>query len=728
MTSKHLFFKMMKEDLRHRVWMIVMSVLASCLLLPVIWLIFKENLFLRYNGDPFFELDMFVVVKDFLESVILVVGGIIGICGALIAALAGFRFVLHRDQVDTWHSLPVKRDMLFGVCYLNGMLIWLLPLFVGVVLVGVLSGSLLTGGGDLNFFADVLKLALRIFAVWVVVFLLIYDLALTAMMFSGNVLNTIVSMLILGFGAVSCCGLYFVLLEFYFDTYVSRSYTAWTGAIYASPLVSVWGLLLDKREMLGNFPLWIYGLEAVALGSCAWILYRRRPSELSEQGIRCKVFATALRLVTTIAAGVVGWLLFHAMVNGEVVWAVFGSLLAVVLVHGILNVVFQMEFRAFFAHKAQLVGVTAAVLLVCFCFVGDWFGYDSYCPKKEEIAEIGLRVESLANPSNGRMGDPLKEMQYRDREAAYAFLWEMSQKAGRQTGPSETIWVRVTLENGRTYYRRYYVSEAERDVLMPLIDSREYLETLYCLDDRMAEDGETMSLQMQQGTIYYGDNIFTKEEMLPLFQAYNQDVLDDPETVLLGKGRVLAGVEIAYGNKYAYRVFIGLEIYETMSRTIQVLKEMGYEKQMSFKTAAEITSIKLEINNLTGTDSAEEIIEAARERYGVFGTEPEETVQAENQEKAAAAEVFDTEGTVAAEQKAAVEIHGIMLSVTDPEEVEELLSLISYKRDDRVVGFLKKRMIDVKMTDKDGTQSTGYIRKGDLPEKYILRFGELAEK
>ena len=35
MTSKHCFFRMMKEDFRHKIWMLVLSVLGNMMAVPV---------------------------------------------------------------------------------------------------------------------------------------------------------------------------------------------------------------------------------------------------------------------------------------------------------------------------------------------------------------------------------------------------------------------------------------------------------------------------------------------------------------------------------------------------------------------------------------------------------------------------------------------------------------------------------------------------------------------
>ena len=135
MTSKNFFFKVMKEDLRHKIWMLALSALGSFLILTVAWLIWRSNQAgveemaaegIRFRGMDSREYLIGETVSFFREYVSMT-GGIVAIAGAVITGLFGFRFVFHKNMVDAYHSLPVKRDALFGACFLNGFLLWFLP-------------------------------------------------------------------------------------------------------------------------------------------------------------------------------------------------------------------------------------------------------------------------------------------------------------------------------------------------------------------------------------------------------------------------------------------------------------------------------------------------------------------------------------------------------------------------------------------------------------------------
>ena len=142
MTSRRLFFKVMREDMRHRVGMVVLSVLESFLLLPVAWLIFTNQLggSVQIHGEESWGLiqDIFV----FFDGYLMLTGRLIAVSSVLTAGLGGFRFLFHKNMVDTYHSMPVSRDVLYGACYVNGILVWFVPFFVCFSLTLALAGAL----------------------------------------------------------------------------------------------------------------------------------------------------------------------------------------------------------------------------------------------------------------------------------------------------------------------------------------------------------------------------------------------------------------------------------------------------------------------------------------------------------------------------------------------------------------------------------------------------------
>ena len=135
MTSKHLFFKAMREDMRHKYWMLALSCLGNFLFILVAWLIMSNNAYFdKNNMTPDRVLRYLNDAYQFYAEALMILAGWIALAGALIVGLFGFRYVFHKNMVDTWHSLPVKRTPLFGACWLNGFLIWFIPFLIGMIL------------------------------------------------------------------------------------------------------------------------------------------------------------------------------------------------------------------------------------------------------------------------------------------------------------------------------------------------------------------------------------------------------------------------------------------------------------------------------------------------------------------------------------------------------------------------------------------------------------------
>lgn len=759
MTSRHLFFKAMREDLRHKIWMIALSSLGNVLVLPVAWLMAVSG---KSNYSGYMRPEMYVDLIETEFRQILLVGGLfIAVFGAVIVGLFGFRYVFHKNMIDTYHSIPVKRRTLFGVCWLNGFLIWLVPLLVCLLLTLGMASAYLMGTPGQPWIPGIFAEAFTNVLLLAIVFLLVYHVVLTAVMVSGNILNTIVSMMILGLGVIAIYGLGVGFFSIYMQTFYSAVINM-EPAVYASPFVSGIFMAVQGREMAGlghigpMCPVMINFCTMVLFGVLAYVLYQKRSSELAEQGIRNKVFSVVLKFIVSLAAGMGGWMMFYLAVRFGG-WGVFGGLLVSILVFGIMDMILNMEFRAFFAHKIQMTATAVITVTICICFHTDAFGYDTYLPDKEDIAEIAVYEGSFTNRSMYHYYDNeqymLENLHFQDVDAAYAFLERMTDKERNNGAPdaaeasssysdltvaqsrsmygevyARRMAVRVTLKNGRTYYRIYSVSDYDLDVTLPLFTDQEYLEKNYLVDRQLAASFDEIFL--------YGNNAPrletepSPENLWAIAEAYNKDVLENPATVLLNQGNVLASLEFQRSSGYydlydrtqkepqAYR--LRLDVYDSMEYTVAALKRLGYGEWVEPQDTEDINEIRLFVNYDVGGDyvaaftSSQELIDAARQYYGVYSNNV----------------VFGVVSTPAGFEDAvsekAVGMDQLYLSITDRAEIRELMQYMSCTTPLNYGTLFRKGYALVEVISSDGEDIRKYcIKKGDLPEKYILKFSEL---
>lgn len=741
MMSKRCFFRMMKEDFRHKIWMLALSVLGSMLAIPVLYLI--------STGQPY---DPAVTVwsltyqagaiAEFFSNTLMVSGGIVTIAGALIVGLSGFRYVFHRNMVDTYHSIPVRRSTYFWINWLNGFLIWLVPflaalsltLLLGLGRLGSLKGRLaglvmneeerilVTGwatGGRLFVSTLVSLLALT------VAFLLVYHLVLLAVMLCGNVLNTLVTAAALGAGAISVYLLFLTFCARYFDTFVSSAADGYKDMAYASPLVSSVILLYRRAAGFGTGEgsgFWgvciLNLLIALAMGAFSLLAYLKRPSELAEQGLRIRPVRFPVQIMVSLAAAMGGWMLFYCIGNSaELIWGIFGAVLAGGVSFGVMDIIFHMEFKSFFAHKALMGLTVAAGVFIGFLFYYDWPGYDRYLPDREEIAEIAVYDNFHCNV-NTHIYDiydaehPVNRVCIRDSAAAYAFLESVTDPDNMETEGDELYYTeelltKVTLKSGRVYYRTYRIHHGNSAAALALLSSPEYLDVNFRIGQEERDIYKSISLyrggfvQELQLDTQEGARLFEA-----VCEAYNRDLEENPEAFICGDGRLFCSIRF-WDKAYNHNRY--LEVFEGMEHVREALRQHGFAQFAGPVEPEAVEEIQLSLGYIyPDTGDKWDPVAAAREVYGVWPKE--KTLKSAEQ----AVDFGTYSGT-----------EEVVLHITDEEEIRELLELISYDEGRYYRGAFRLDGVDYVTMAVSGEEEklSVNIPFGTLPEKYILRFG-----
>ena len=728
MTSRALFYKGMIEDLRHRIWMIALSCLASFMAFPVVFLLAKQDWDRRLrNWYPEIGWDMLGYkaesIEEFFNYYMTIGGGIVLGVGALIVGIFGFRYVFSKKMVDLYHSIPITRKQLFFIHYVNGFLIWFLPMLIGSAICAVMSFAFI--GDFVTWMSTLDTLAITI-ANLVLAFLLIYHLAMVAVMLSGNILNTLVSGTIMSFVVLAIYGMYEGFASAYFDTYYSFWGENLPKVIWANPIPGAIYQLVMRCEGMQVFPCVMNVLMAVLLLVLAFVLYLRRPSELAEQGIKIKPVQIIFKTSVTVLAGMAGWMFFGLLTDTDSVgWTVFGSILASVLAYGILDIIFNMDFKAFFKNKIQLALTTIAGILIGFTFMFDWTGFDTYVPDKEQIADMGISISSLTlGGSLNRaytVAERIKDMEYTDAEVIYTFLNTVTDRERTYPldGNSATAYVRVTEKSGRTYYRVYEVWESDEELVLPILRDASYVETNFQvpeeLMDKMVLDGGNSEEVMLENT-FEGWDIRDKEHAKELLKAYNADVLANPDLLIYQDNEIFAKVNYHYyGNQY-YN--LRLDLYESMENVISVLKKYGYEDVLAETTPKKVATVEMnaylyDTNNLKvffGLEEESKISESLKEPAAVINQgDSMEMVTYTVETKAGAYKEYNYHATFEKE-----------------EDIAEILDVVTYHRpNNRSIFGPEYTNCDVVIWLKNGDKYYVQLIKGVLPEKFIDDFKKI---
>ena len=732
MTSRALFYKGMIEDLRHRIWMIALSCLGSFMAMPVFFLLMRQEWDDRIEGWSelsLWNIDEYKleVVSGFFQEYLTVTCGIILVAGALIVGIFGFRFVFSKKMVDLYHSIPITRKQLFLIHYVDGFLIWFVPMLIGAFICMIFAAFFL---GDASAWLAVTGKLMVTIGNLVIAFLLVYHVAIVAVMLSGNIVNTLLSGAIISFGVIAFYCMVEAFASTYFSTYYSFFGENLQNVIWASPIPgAIYQLYMWGMNEIQAVPLVMNLLMIVLLWIAGFAIYNKRPSELAEQGIKIKSVQVVFKTLVTCLAGMVGWILFYFITGEESIgWMIFGTILAAVLVYGIMDIIFHMDFKAFFVHKLQMAVTVVASIGIGFIFLFDLVGYDTYVPDKDDIVNMGLYIRNLGNNYDNLNSatDRINSMEYTDQDVIYAFLEEMT---GKETdypinGSSATAYVRVTEKSGKTYYRMYRVWESDDELAAPILRDESYIKANILIPQGIinsvsVDEKDNGHVELENLLEY---RVLDKvEPARELLVAYNQDILENPDLYIYQEEEVLASA--FYRGKNDYYYYLHLDIYEGMEHVKAVLEKYGYDNMLNKPTSKDIESIQFNIYTNKEQEKNLKVFFGLEEASAEQDKSSEQVIvlNPNSAEKTIiAVEDVELKQTVAAEYRE----YYYEATFTEDRDIDQLMEVISAQTpySNSLFGADYCSSCDVILKLKDGDTRYVQIKKGVMPEKFLDDF------
>ena len=257
---------------------------------------------------------------------------------------------------DLFHALPIKRSRQFLVCWLNGILLWLIPMVLCVFTTLLFMEFNLVSYNITGYMGPILIAGLKAIGIWLLAYLTLYHFCLVCAGFSGNAFNAVCSAGLLGIAVISLYGYWDALCGSYFDTFL-RPFIRPEQVIWASPLAHAVYIMIYHTNMLFEnlqhpvFFLIMTFLMIPANFLAALYLHIRRPSELAERGIQNPVMQHILRICTALLGSLTGLFIFGFITDEAISWMIFGAILFGIFSFGVMNVILNMNFRTFFRHK-----------------------------------------------------------------------------------------------------------------------------------------------------------------------------------------------------------------------------------------------------------------------------------------------------------------------------------------------------------------------------------------
>ncbi|MCR5739190.1 MAG: hypothetical protein K6G43_05185 [Lachnospiraceae bacterium] len=576
---------LLKEDLRHRRWMLVLSSVVQGFAGPVVVLFMLSALSRARNyGFDISEDALYTkraignLVENIIDDYMPIMQIVIAVVGALIVGLGGFRHLFNRRMTDMVNSLPVKREKQFVVTYLNGLLIWLVPFICSVLI----SYSIVAARTYVWGYAGIVaESGLYLFLGTLLCFVVIYNLVVLGVVLAGTVFNSLLNIGFIGFDLIIGYGVLYYLCESYYDNFLRFAFE-FESLLWLSPPIAACTcgyLLCAGRDMIGDligngtfvFTLVMTILTAVVNFVLSMFIYLKRKSEEAESGVSNKPYRFLMRTVNAIFAGHIAtfvvtemFSIYRGSFNG---WRLFFGAFFTVLIYGIIDMFHGRSFKAFFAHWKQMIAVVIVMEAILVVFMYDLTGYDNRMVAESNIN--GAVVNYGSRHRNSYFSDyvpvPGKEgylfsgwyLGYNSSsdgdftigpELAYDIIsankmysgtgytyeydpvnrqtvrtWNYSDQPWDEEPFSEYLRIDVDRKVGPDFYRGYRI--ADRSIIERIISLDEFMEKNYQLETGAFGYPESMSVSIGNG---YDNTVEIPDWYIPLImEAYYADFAEN---------------------------------------------------------------------------------------------------------------------------------------------------------------------------------------------------------
>lgn len=653
MTSKSLFFKLMKEDFKTRVWTLAISILIfffSLIVATAMMISFNiyNNSTYNYSDDLAINFMSYIGISNPFF-------GIIFIVLSLVMAMSGFSYLYSKKKVDMYHSLPVKREVLYFIKIINGILIVVIPFIICEISASLLA---LANTGKIG----VVIAAIWAIAEWTLLFILSYFLTVFSIMLTGNML--------IGILACGFFSFYFPLISLvlkgYQSTFFDTYYTS--GFIIENVLPNMSSFML----MFNIFELkWLTRIIIVILASIAFLfinlfLYKKRASEAAGKSVSFNVIKLPIKAMMVIFMSILMYLLGYEVMNHSIGWGLFGLIVSGVITHCVMEIIYNQDFKKIFAKKIELLVLIIISIFITAAFQFDIFGYDSYIPSASQIKSTAVISDLLESNSEQYYNkveisdayydesfvdvdyasdskieaDQIKKMDIQNKDAVLELARQGIEAAKYDLEPQgdfDRVLISYKLKNGRTVGRVYYLDLDQSTLgLSSVYADESYKKSNYPI---LSQNPENI-VSVDFNGIMDNDThiVFHDDEMKKKFvETYKKELMNlDYETKLKsypfasirfnddfmeGALRKYAGFNYTsdstsatyskWENIYASSLeSVGFyPIYPEFNETLDLLKEMGVEITYKFP-AQYVESIDVSYNdweNTTLDDNNEEV-------------------------------------------------------------------------------------------------------------------------
>ncbi len=621
MTSKNLFFKLIKQDWKKRIWCPIIIFIVYFIAMDISLLMRLDTM--RQYSDRYSYTSAIFLEHYFFGSG--VEGAIVGGClTAILCAVSGFCWLHSKTQVDAYNSMPVKRTLMFASKFLSGILQFLVPFMLNIAI------CLLIGAANGIFTMQALANAVCYAFYALLCFLAVYSVTVMAVSLTGNMIISLIAAGVL----LSYSVIIFVIKENLFNEFFMTCISMGEQKVYSfSPLGLIGRLMnavngskISYRTAEVSYKAFNYGalggfvlpfiLQAFNYGALSLLFYVKRPSEAAGRAIAFRRAEPVIKTLIVIPASLLIGLCFMEIIEGSFGWFVFGTFLCFVIMSAVMEIIFHFDIRAAFKNKRHMLFNAACTALIVIIFKYDVLGYDTYVPLDTQLEGCAVSIDGLLDcdyrDEDGHYTSAreyrLKNVNLKDnaavmelaRKAAAQKLqvkdssdfdtYEMYEEYARDS-EFHSIVLGYKLARGKTIYRQYIIDLNDADTHRLLSEVFADEDYKLGITPIFNEDISNVVGETYLSNLFYNMKLDLGEEekRRQLIEAYRQDymqlTLDDiMNTMPIGKLGFEIGMEHLVDVEYSWMTPYyedeyrqNYPVYPQFTNTISLAKSYGFD-------------------------------------------------------------------------------------------------------------------------------------------------------
>lgn len=651
MTSRISLGKLIKEELKHHIisiFAVVLVFLGEILFFYfAIQKLIQEGRTMQYyrevlasEGEP--------TITAMIPTMML----------AVLLAIEYFNYLHSQQKVDFYMSLPMRRKNQFWMGIIVCGIIYLVPCVCATGCECIVMYA--TGYGT----SLCLENMIWRFLCKMIAFAACFLTMTLAMIMTGHL---VVAML--GFGAF--CSYVPLILRWivpvyesvFFDTYTA-SYDSSGVWNYFSPITLIYGLTRDYL----NWTIarhWQYFIASIVfvviIGCITRIAYIKRPAEAAGRAMAFSKMNSLIRFLIVIPLALYfGWVISEVAPNATIGWLFGGMIIGAVILHGIMESIFQFDMRGMYTKKKQL-GISIFICGVFILFFQmDIFKYDAFVPDAEKIESVkviptykntnltdGIYVDQFGGMSGEVVNDVVKlaEILVTQNDQIKE---ELNLGDSNINGEIGAVTITYQMKNGGTKARTYYMNLGDETVcerVNKVCETAEFKKDFCILYNVQSEDVKRL---VYDDVLTTQTLNFSEEEQREFISIYLDEFAKMSLTDMENIDKV-ANLRVEYKESLYLEYFREetYDIYKSFTKTIAFLEKHGVEVGKTFKNC-ELVSLEaydLYISELEGTlpgyeITDREVLESIKNELVMAGLYEEGYVHGKRYSRSGATEVL----------------------------------------------------------------------------------------